>query len=93
MDIHVILGYKTSFFYIDINHSNDMTKFNDVTRMNKTVCVAIDLTLDFNFFPQKLDPRINRSLTFNNSFTLNFSVYTRSYTVYMYIYIYTYNIY
>ena len=44
--------------------------------MNKTVFTVIDLTPDFKFFPQKLDPGINRLLlTFNNSFTLNFSVY------------------
>ena len=53
------------------------------TRMNKTVFIVIDLTPDFNFFcPRNLAPYKSTSLTLNNSFTLNFSVYTRSYTVF-----------
>ena len=34
------------------------------TRMNKTVFIVIDLTPDFNFFPQNLDPSINRPPNF-----------------------------
>ena len=50
--------------------------------MNKTVFIVIDLTTDFKFFPQKLEPPYKPTpLTFNNSFTLNYLVYTRSYTV------------
>ena len=50
--------------------------------MNKTVFIVIDLTPDINFFlPETWPPYKSTPLTVNNSFTLNFSVYTRSYTV------------
>ena len=49
--------------------------------MNKTVFIVIDLTPDFNFFPRNLTSYKPTPRNFNNSFTLNFSVYTRSYMV------------
>ena len=50
--------------------------------MNKTVFIVIDLTPDFIFFtPETRPPYKPIPLTYYNSFTLNFSVYTRSYTV------------
>ena len=79
-------GYKPSYFFIlKLVIVMIWKRLMVYTRMNKTVFIVIDLTPDFNFFLQKLDPRPPYKptpLNFNNSFTQNFSVYTRSYTVY-----------
>ena len=45
--------------------------------MIKTIFIVIDLTPDFNFFlPETWSQHKPTPINFNNSFTLNFSVYT-----------------